>query len=538
MVRTCLGALLFASIAAGCAAEPSRGELIDIHVFHDPATGRLQGTAVLSLDGPFSAPGGDIRLVDLRIEATGTDPRTVPLSPIDVTRADDGGALPVALPAGGHADIPIRFEATSPFLPSDGFEAWCGTTETAVNLTAKIYDAARDDSLVGQEGLHELAAASAVIQRLGAPRPSGFTSAWSMMASSRHDDFTDGLAVDGAGNSYVVSRSAFGTSGLMKVDALGGRVWAVESVPREVAARGDVVVVAYDLQTPLISRIGEDGTPLWETSLVGGGVESAGLGVDDKGEITVVSRAYGDYRLTKLDAGGALVWEKTLAASSSEISVEPSGAVIVAGYFSPGFDAGGGALSGGAIVKLDAAGQFVWQRSLGNANVTALSADGQGIFLAGSLGGPSDLGGGPLPAGAAVFVAKLDPSGNHVWSKGFGTGNVVLSSIAADEQGRVMISGAVRDGGSVDFGAQPIDATRPEILFLAQIGAAGDVVRGGAVACGGPSLGASSLRLASRAGGDFMISGSFYDVLSLGQGGQSPLSLGGSDGFLARLRVE
>ncbi len=103
------------------------------------------------------------------------------------------------------------------------------------------------------------------------------------------------------------------------------------------------------------------------------------------------------------------------------------------------------------MAKLDASGNHVWSKRFGGADddgADGVSVDAAGnVVLAGLSTGTINLGGGALPSGAS-FVGKLDASGNHVWSKGFG--------------GMVQIQG--RHGGRVE--RHPRGGRRPRRHLL------------------------------------------------------------------------
>lgn len=75
------------------------------------------------------------------------------------------------------------------------------------------------------------------------------------------------------------------------------------------------------------------------------------------------------------------------------------------------------------------------------------------VLVAGFFKGAADFGGGPLASagGADVFLAKLAPTGEHVWSKRFGDGSdQVVAAIASDVTGAVLVGGYF--AGGIDFG--------------------------------------------------------------------------------------
>jgi hypothetical protein len=179
------------------------------------------------------------------------------------------------------------------------------------------------------------------------------------------------------------------------------------------------------------------------------------------GPLTSAS-AGGDMYLVELDASGAHLRSRTFPTTSSPVvAVDGAGNRILAGYLSGTVDLGGGpvtAAHGLFVAKLDPAGQHVWSRvfaggsgAYASVEDVAVGSAGQ-IFVSGTYGGTVDLGGGVLPSTGQVFVLALDAQGNHQWSRGYGSGSWTLGShLAADAAGNV-IATAWFSGGPVDFG--------------------------------------------------------------------------------------
>src|SRR5262249_49585725 len=132
-------------------------------------------------------------------------------------------------------------------------------------------------------------------------------------------------------------------------------------------------------------------------------------------------------------------------------------------------DFGGGPLiaPGLFLAKLGPAGNQVFNLAFGNdvgaGGVNGVAADGQGnILVMGSYvpGTPFNVPGGPpLPqfgGDDSVFVAKLDPQGGYLWSKGFGDTHRygVGSCVAVDGVGDVFIAGGF--GDTIDLGGGPL----------------------------------------------------------------------------------
>jgi hypothetical protein len=88
------------------------------------------------------------------------------------------------------------------------------------------------------------------------------------------------------------------------------------------------------------------------------------------------------------------------------------------------------------------------------------------IVLTGVFQGSIDLGGGPLvgdPSAYSIYVAKLDPSGHHLWSHAYpggrdfvSGGGLPFATVAVAPSGNVILGGDFT--GTVDFGAGPVSA--------------------------------------------------------------------------------
>ena len=133
------------------------------------------------------------------------------------------------------------------------------------------------------------------------------------------------------------------------------------------------------------------------------------------------------------------LWSKSIGGGDDDgagsVQEDPSGNVFVAGAFaSAAVDFGGGPLQNAGgwdifLLKLDPNGDHLWSKRFGGIEtegVRSLPVDSAGnAYLAGSFDSPSiDFGGEPLDnAGVGtkdVFVVKLDGDGNHLWSTAFG----------------------------------------------------------------------------------------------------------------------
>jgi hypothetical protein len=118
------------------------------------------------------------------------------------------------------------------------------------------------------------------------------------------------------------------------------------------------------------------------------------------------------------------------------------------------------------IRKFDADCNPQWQKSIAagsdfvapGGTQVVVDPDGN-LIVYGSFWGTASLGGETFTATQPdehAFVAKLSPTGQHVWSKHLGAAGTVVSpaTVAVDLAGNILLSGGFR--GSIDFGAGPL----------------------------------------------------------------------------------
>ncbi len=153
------------------------------------------------------------------------------------------------------------------------------------------------------------------------------------------------------------------------------------------------------------------------------------------------------------------------------ISVDTSGNILVTGGTANTTDFGGGPVVTPAtgvsfVAKYSNTGVYQWVKTFGAVLLGSISHDtSDNIFLGAYMVADVDFGGGLLKfAGGGFFnpdiaVAKLDPTGSHLWSKSFGdaTGQSVTALVTDPASQGVVIGGFCQ--GTVDFGTGPLTAT-------------------------------------------------------------------------------
>ncbi|WP_437967404.1 hypothetical protein WMF04_48995 [Sorangium sp. So ce260] len=324
------------------------------------------------------------------------------------------------------------------------------------------------------------------------------------------------------------------------------------------------------LQISFVARFDADGNHLWSRAASGNerhfprAIAADGAGnvivsgsfeglLDFTGGASPLSSAGGlfdeDVFVSKFDASGNHLWSKgfgTIDIDRGEgLAVDGAGNVVLAGFFlgaGPGtLDFGGGPLpSAGSsdifVAKLDPDGRHVWSRSYGDPDsqsAAAVAVDPwDNVLVTGGFAGDVDFGGGPRHGAGEndVFVLKLGPAGDHVWSRRFGGAlRQDGTAIAADAAGNVAIGGFFR--GRMRLACAPLESAGQEDVFLLKLDAAGHPLWSDRF---GDAESQTATDVAFDPSGDVLLTGYFDGALDLGGG---PLvGQGGRDAFLAKLR--
>ena len=271
------------------------------------------------------------------------------------------------------------------------------------------------------------------------------------------------------------------------------------------------------------------------------------FGSADFGGGPLVSAGSADVFVAKFDGGGAHLWSRRFGDDSHQeslsIAVDASANVLIAGQFSGVLDFGGSPLASAAgatfVAKLDPNGEHLWSKQFANQALTfqppAIAFDPSGnVLILGSLQGMMDIDGNTLVSagGTDVFLAKFDAASNHLWSKRFGDAAEQLSSdIAVDAVGNIAITGSFE--GTLDFGESPLVSTGSADIFLAKLDAAGNSFWSKHfVSVFGSPMG-TRLPVAADDVGNIILSGPFAGDIDFG--GAVLSSKGYTDIFLAKL---
>jgi uncharacterized delta-60 repeat protein len=170
-----------------------------------------------------------------------------------------------------------------------------------------------------------------------------------------------------------------------------------------------------------------------------------------------------DIYVVKLDSGGNVEWTKTIGGSGSDgalsIIQSSDGGYVVAGYTSS-FGAGGYDFY---IVKLDSSGNVIWTKTIGgrfNDEAWSIIQSSDGGYVVAGYTSSFRLG------DRDIYVVKLDSSGNVIWTKTIGGGNLdyALSIIQSSDGGYVVA------GYTVSFGAGWMD------IYVVKLDSSGNVI--------------------------------------------------------------
>ena len=195
----------------------------------------------------------------------------------------------------------------------------------------------------------------------------------------------------------------------------------------------------------------------------------SGRSTSSDGDVSL-NKGLDDYWILKIDGAGNILWEKTYGGSQSDIArgcvQAPDGSFYITGSSSStdGDVTGNHGLGDSWVIKLDSAGNLLWQKALGGSGVDVgwriqSTADG-GVLNVGttasSNGDVISLNHGVLD----IWIVKLDSSGTIQWEKCYG-GSAAdeVKSIGLTNDGDFLVSGysASSDGDlTSNFGGDDI----------------------------------------------------------------------------------
>ncbi len=210
------------------------------------------------------------------------------------------------------------------------------------------------------------------------------------------------------------------------------------------------------------------------------------------------SAKYGndDYWVVKLDASGNQLWDRSFGGAAvdtlNSLQQTSDGGYILGGQSASGVGGSKTAAHYGGydywVVKLDASGNELWQRSFGGSAEDSLrslqqTSDGGYILGGVSISGPG-AGKSSTTRSYDMWVVKLNSSGNRVWDRSYGGNELeVLEEVRQTSDGGYVLGGFSNSGatgtktslpyGAGDFWLVKIDATGTQ-LWDRSFGGSGD----------------------------------------------------------------
>lgn len=210
----------------------------------------------------------------------------------------------------------------------------------------------------------------------------------------------------------------------------------------------------------------------------------------DLGGGFMISAGGFDIYLAKMDPEGNHVWSQRFGDAENQyvygIAVDGDDNIILASDIYGNANFGGEDLvSLGerdiCLAKFNSDGTHLWSQRFGDSDdegVRGLGTDQEGnIILAGWFGGALDLGGGALisSGGDDMFLAKLDPTGGHLWSHCFGdTADQSIYDVSVAQDGSIAVVG--KTTGVVDFGSGLLTGGGSFDIALARFDAHGSLL--------------------------------------------------------------
>ncbi len=267
--------------------------------------------------------------------------------------------------------------------------------------------------------------------------------------------------------------------------------------------------------------------------------------------------------VAKYAPSGELVWARATGGGrlqARSVAVDSAGNVLVCGGFTGtvDFDPGPGTANlmdvdgGGYLLKLDAAGSFVWARQIsgpGDQGLMDVAVSPAGdIYVGGGFNtGSADLDPGPgefvvsTAGNRGAFIVKLDASGSFQWGSAF-TGPAPsyadTFAITLDVFGNVLATGAL--GNTIDFDpgatSQPLTSAGIDDAFITKLDANGNLIWAQRV---GGSSNDNGQAIDTDALGNVYVGGMFSSVADFdpGPGTFALTSAGSIDGFIAKFDV-
>ncbi|MDP1725134.1 MAG: SBBP repeat-containing protein [Bacteroidota bacterium] len=314
---------------------------------------------------------------------------------------------------------------------------------------------------------------------------------WATYYGGSNDDYSNGIAVDGSGNS-IITGGTYSTSGM--------------------AASGAYQVSYGGSKDAFIVKFNTAGARQWATYYGGNGSdEGSGIAIDGSGNIVIIGTTTS---ISGIATSGAYQTSFGGTDDAFIAKFNASGARQWASYY------GGSGSDQGNEIAVDGSG---------NSIITGLTASTSGIATSGAY--QTSYGGG----GWDAFIAKFNVSGARLWATYYGgSGWERGDGIAVDGSGNIVITGyTTSTSGIATSGAfQTSQGGGNNDAFIAKFNASG--ARGWATYYGG-SGDETGEEIAIDGSGNSIIAGHTYSTSGIASSGAYQTSLGGNlDAFIVK----
>jgi uncharacterized delta-60 repeat protein len=253
------------------------------------------------------------------------------------------------------------------------------------------------------------------------------------------------LAIDSVHSQTLLTETTWGGVGS---DVADGVASAADGSSYVVGITDSFTADQFGNPSPkiFVVKFAPDGSLTWQriwngTTIRGLGRPDVAVSADGSVYVTGITADNGnDAVLLKFDANGNLVWERAWGGAASDeglaVATASDGSVYIAGT-AESF----GSSTGLFVVKFDSAGNLVWQRISDGAqgNAVAVASDGS-VYAAGTTARSGQIG------NFDIVVLKITAAGSFVWQRTYSAGEVVdpRGRMAAGPDGSIVMVGAIQ----------------------------------------------------------------------------------------------
>lgn len=352
---------------------------------------------------------------------------------------------------------------------------------------------------------------------------------WSSVMGGGGNDYWNAVACDSDGNVIAVG-SINGYIIINKYSSAGVMMWSKQLgagycsgvvcdssdnifVTGAYLGNGDFgggVLPGQGYSDIFVVKYSPTGAHIWSKGFVGS-AEDAGkaIAVDSSGDVYVTGFFYAavnfggisltsaggsDIFLVKVQGSdGATLWAKRFGDAQdvqndlgSGVAVDRDGNVFLTGQFGNSINFGGDALTSAGqdifLAKFNSLGTHIWSKRFGgvsrdNGYAVATDPTTGAVVIVGWFRATINFGGANITSNGLddIFVAKLDSSGGHLWSKGLGDyAPDVAYGVAVDNSGNIYVTG--RFAGVLNCGNGVTTPEQPLDCFVVKFSSAGTAI--------------------------------------------------------------